>query len=572
MPKMIPETISSDTKSLAEKKLFNALEHLDGCDDWTVIHSLAIADHTTQSQGESDFLVIIPKKGIFVLEVKGGRKISCENGSWISEDRNGIEHAIKNPGIEANEGMHSIINYLKVNAPEISKVTTGFGVVFPDCSVHGTITGPDVSDKQICDASDMLDLRKYFNTLSNYWGEKDKKANPGIIPPEQAVCKRIIELLRPKLELKLSPRVEIRTLEDSIITLTERQQMVFEGLSENDRVLVRGNAGTGKTILAVNYALSAARNNKKTAFFCYNKKLGDFLKNSVSGYDNIACGSFTEYMDGIVHDSRPVEADTAKEQNREEYYDEILPELFTDCLLENGEEGFDCLIIDEAQDLLKDRYLDVMDYMLKGGLKGGNWYFFIDAENQNIYNPEETCNRVLERLGSMAGYTKYSLKENCRNSVAIIKKVEEIFGGQSVPGYKYRGEDFGPAVEIIRYRYNTEQAETLEKIITDHLNSGVRPGDITILSAKVFDKSVASMVKSVKIVPAKASKQKDISFSTISSYKGLENSMIIIVDFDKMKSDDKKLLYIGMTRARSKLIILCENKVYEYIEKHKGAL
>ena len=39
---------------------------------------------------------------------------------------------------------------------------------------------------------------------------------------------------------------------------------------------------------------------------------------------------------------------------------------------------------DEAQDLLLDSYLDVIDASLKRGLNGGCWRVFLDP-NQNIY-------------------------------------------------------------------------------------------------------------------------------------------------------------------------------------------
>jgi hypothetical protein len=43
------------------------------------------------------------------------------------------------------------------------------------------------------------------------------------------------------------------------------------------------------------------------------------------------------------------------------------------------------LVIDEAQDLLEDEYLDVLDLLVKGGLAGGRWAFFGDFERQAIY-------------------------------------------------------------------------------------------------------------------------------------------------------------------------------------------
>ena len=81
MAKMIPERPSEETSSAAERKLFQRFKAMPDTEDWVVLHSLAIAKHMTQSQGEADFAVVIPSYGVFVLEVKGGR-ISYNNGTW----------------------------------------------------------------------------------------------------------------------------------------------------------------------------------------------------------------------------------------------------------------------------------------------------------------------------------------------------------------------------------------------------------------------------------------------------------------------------------------------------------
>ena len=44
---------------------------------------------------------------------------------------------------------------------------------------------------------------------------------------------------------------------------------------------------------------------------------------------------------------------------------------------------FEAVIIDEAQDLLREPYLDVIDALIEGELKEGTWRCFIDA-SQNI--------------------------------------------------------------------------------------------------------------------------------------------------------------------------------------------
>ena len=49
---------------------------------------------------------------------------------------------------------------------------------------------------------------------------------------------------------------------------------------------------------------------------------------------------------------------------------------------------YDEIVLDEAQDVLRRSYLDVLDLRLGGGLAGGHWRFFGDFTWQRIYDAE----------------------------------------------------------------------------------------------------------------------------------------------------------------------------------------
>lgn len=65
-----------------------------------------------------------------------------------------------------------------------------------------------------------------------------------------------------------------------------------------------------------------------------------------------------------------------------------------EAFLELEIEQFDCLILDEAQDLMTEHYLEALDFILKDGLCDGRWYFFMDAEKQNIFHVEPVVGKV----------------------------------------------------------------------------------------------------------------------------------------------------------------------------------
>ena len=176
MARMIPERPSEETSSAAEKKLFQRFKAMPETDDWVVLHSLAIAKHTTQSQGEADFAVVIPAYGVFVLEVKGGR-VSYNNGTWYSKDRSDVIHQIKNPVEEASNAMHSIKEYIGncQCSPKLDRSLFGFGVIFPDTTIHGVINTVELADEQIADFDDCLspeDLKNYLLRMAAFWKKR----------------------------------------------------------------------------------------------------------------------------------------------------------------------------------------------------------------------------------------------------------------------------------------------------------------------------------------------------------------------------------------------------------------
>ncbi len=83
MPRLIPPTIAEDTPSEGERVVFDALALAKGADDWVVLHSLDLANHRRRLEGEIDFLIIIPGKGVLVLEVKGTHHLRRHDGLWF---------------------------------------------------------------------------------------------------------------------------------------------------------------------------------------------------------------------------------------------------------------------------------------------------------------------------------------------------------------------------------------------------------------------------------------------------------------------------------------------------------
>ncbi len=559
MARMIPVTCSNETKSKAERILFEEFRSMPGTDDWTVLHSVHIARHPSQSEGEADFTVIIPGRGTFVLEVKGGI-IEFENGAWYSTTKAGNVNSIKDPVNEAGEAMHAFTDFIAAEekyGEHLEKCLFGFGVVFPDSEFRQKDAIPDLDRAQIADIHDLHDMKTYLLRLSNFWKERASWKRL----PDNGEAKRIVSLLRPEISGELSLFTQIQNIENQIITLTQNQEAIYRGMLCNDRCLIQGGAGTGKTILAVNIAKQYAIAGKRTAVFCYNLKLADHLKKSICE-EKVLCESFTEYMDRIVSEYAKEQRESvlkAAEDSggnwRKKYYYELLPELFFEIYLEQELPRFSCLVLDEAQDLITKPFLAALDVMLEGGLKDGYWYFFMDTEHQNLFHSSVAHGNALRFLNEyQTYYTKLMLDVNCRNSRSIVEKVNQIFGTSTE--YRVDAEQ-GKEITVRFYKNGSSEQELIRSSIRELHDGGVPDQHIVILSPYTFIRSTASKMTDLSMTQTEG--ETGILFSTIPAFKGLESPVVILIDFEDAEKRLKEL-YVGMTRARSRLYIIAHEK------------
>src|SRR5262245_20543040 len=111
MARFHPDEVPADAPS-SEKKARNALVVLDA--QWEVFHSVAWQAPRAgrEGDGEADFVLLHPRHGLLVLEVKGGR-INVDEGRWSSIDRYGTRHPIKDPFRQATASKHALLRYLR---------------------------------------------------------------------------------------------------------------------------------------------------------------------------------------------------------------------------------------------------------------------------------------------------------------------------------------------------------------------------------------------------------------------------------------------------------------------------
>ncbi len=119
----------------------------------------------------------------------------------------------------------------------------------------------------------------------------------------------------------------------------------------------------------------------------------------------------------------------------------------------------------------------------------------------------------------------------------------------------------GPPVNYITYNSIEDQRNKLAELVEQLSKMNIEPRYITILSPYRREKSVVSLLNEFDIRDYNINEGNSITFSTIQAYKGLENTVIILTDIENYNLD--KLMYVGLSRARSGLYILESESAYQ---------
>jgi Nuclease-related domain/UvrD-like helicase C-terminal domain/PhoH-like protein len=564
--RMIPCLIDTRTVSRGEREVYTRLRDEPQGSHWIVIHSLNISHHVRQVEGEADFIVIAPSLGLLCLEIKAHPEVSRRNGVW----RYGIggEPDPRGPFKQAAEAMHSARKALMKRLPALSSVLWWSAVVFPYAKFD---TRSDewhpwqVIDSKAFRSGPLISRLTRVLELAQEHVANSPTArwfNPGAAEPTHEQCEAIAQALRPDFEFYETARSRVGRREAELKRFTEDQYVALDAMAANPRVVFAGPAGTGKTLLAVEAARRATLVGKRTLLLCFNRLLSKWLRDETRQLGpGLEVGTLHSYMLRLAGITPP-------EVAGQEYWESSLPDHALNALLLRPEvAGFDQLIVDEAQDILRASYLDTLDLSVSGGLSAGVCWFFGDFERQALYEAADmTLTEFLARRGG--GWPVYKLRTNCRN-VPRISALVSMLGGLQPDYSRVLRDDNGIEPSIRFYRDRRDQVGLLIQELEGLQRQGFGGSEIVVLSPRSSEACIQELPPGrwkARIRPCEAARFGDVAACTIHSFKGLEAPAIILTDVDTIKgADSEALFYTAITRAQDRLIVLVQEQVREQV-------
>jgi hypothetical protein len=541
-----------------ERALYAALAESADTRDWIVLHSLGIANHVRQVEGEADFIVIVPESGILVIEVKSHLSVSrLDDGRWQLGSQRPTG---RSPFQQAGENMHSVREYLMSRSIDLRSIPVCSAVWFTSVRARTTLpASPEWHQWQVLDSTDLragapAAIIRTLAAGTDHLAGKIIGFPPGKPGPSRGAADRIAAVLRPRFEAATAPGDRRRDRDAQLLTFLDEQYTALDAMQDNQSVLFTGPAGSGKTLLAMEAARREVAQGRTGRLLCFNRLLGHQITADMSHLPGLTVGTLHQELLRLAGVRAPEPASP-------EFWAQALPDLAIQALLEDNEDpAGDFLIIDEVQDVAREPFLDVLDLLVKGGLKHGRVLSFGDFERQAIFDAPDGRELIRSSVASLA---THRLTANCRNLPRIGYLVNAF--SKLEPGYqRFRRQDDGIDPTFLPYTAGEDQSPGLLEAIRLLRADGYDLNEIAVLSplgaGSVAQATTDRWLRQVlRHATGDAPRPGCVQHCTIHAFKGLEAPAVIVTDLDHRQVPNfESLLYVGLTRARDRLVALIE--------------
>ena len=530
MPRLIPEEPTFVTAS--ERDVWERLRDGLGPDD-VLMANVRLTNETKDY--EADLVVLMPEVGILVLEVKGGSVWHDGDGWWTR--RSGREVRI-DPVAQAREVKYALRSYVE-HDPRWSRprLAWAHGVVTPYSELGDDFAVPELPRWALHDKHDQAPLAQ--RVRDNGWGLAH-----GQRPPTYDDVDLVVEILAGRQHTAFDVNADAEARAATADRLTQEQATILKVTRLLRRVEVRGGAGSGKTVLALQQAKELTRGTpergpERVALLCYSIGLAEYLKRETDSWPRRHRPAFV----GTFHEFGKQWGAPDGERTDADFWEVRLPELMGDLAEQLPDKAkYDAVVVDEAQDFAESWWRPVLK-SLRDEVDGG-LYVYSD-ENQRIFArfgrpPVELVPLVLDH--------------NLRNT----RQIHEAFGPLAPSRMYSRGGD-GPQVRFVSAPPD-EALAAADDEVDALLDLGWAPCNIALLTTghrhPIQQERTGFHGQEGYW---KTFWDDDVFYGHVLGCKGLERKAVVLcLNEAELRERARERFYVGMSRATDMLVVVGE--------------
>lgn len=494
--------------------------------------------------GEIDFIVLSPLGRLLLIEQKNG---------GLQEGKQGLakfySNKPKSVQVQMNRSLDNLLAAFEARSYTSSHEQLDIDMLLycPDYVVQNKAAA-GIPMNRIVDQHNSIVLP---NVILDIFQER---------PPHKEAC-RDIKLISDFLGNNLRIRYDIGFLGQlAKSAYIEQGAGLSEWVSKMHcvpfRLLINATAGSGKTQLALDELRTAHQNALSALYVCFNRNLAVDMKTATGQASE--CTTFHE-LARVFYESKGFlyQPGLSAFQASVDYFLDHAEEL-TD--------SFDVLVIDEAQDF-EAAWLQALFKLCK---PEGRLIALMD-NNQRLYEREP-----FDFKGWI--HIDHQVSNRCpRVVIDIINQlelVEEPIGSRSAV------EGLDTLLETYTAGDSTSLVSATSAVVHELLNEGHTPDDIVVLSLRGAESS--ALLKrdeladhTVKKIVGRTAEgdfifsDGDIVVDTVFRFKGRSANCVVLseIEFDELNENTKRRLFVGMTRTRLRLALVCTTEAAEVLSQ-----
>ncbi len=549
-----------------------------------------------------DFVVMHPRRGILILEVKDFRLatlIQANKQTWDIHGELGPK-TIPNPLEQARQYAHQVVNALERDPRLVQHegrhkgglaFPWSYGVVLPNITraqFDEAELGHALESHRVICKDEMLETVDPEELQSRLWDMFPFMMSGVMSLPQMDRVRWImfpeVRVAAPGTASLFDDSDEAAELPSIMRVMDLQQEQLARSLGEGHRV-IHGVAGSGKTMLlgyraehlakAVNPNDAAA--SKPILILCYNEPLARQLARVMAAKgiaERVHAVHFHKWCrDQLVAYGQSLPANN---QSVTDKMADMVQRVITGVDRSQIPSGqYQAVLIDEGHDFAPE-WLRLVVQMVDPAT---NSLLVLYDDAQSIYERTQKKNFSFKRLGIQAQGRTTILKINYRNTRQILQTASLVAADlltaedkddDGVPLLKpvSCGRD-GEAPLIVRLpTLREEVAQVVQLLATAH-REGHAWGDMAILCRRHSEMDLCADVLARRRLPHQVRKkagqfdpgQDSIKVMTLHVSKGLEFPVVALVGVGHMPAEgedereEARLFYVGATRAAQRLVI-----------------